>query len=281
MAELKALEVASGEDLLPFSRYLWGIGLPHRILVDDERQIVLVKHAEQIDAVRDLYARQRRGEELPKKPNFPAAPNSALIALRRAPITLMLNLLSIIGFLIAAFDTSLLPWLTYFKFEQQGNSIVFSAMNGEYWRLLTPIFLHFGLLHIVFNVLWLWELGRRVELAHGGRWLLVIVVAIGVGSNIAQAMFARTAIFGGMSGVDYGLLAYCWLWGWLRKDQVLHVPTPVLIAMIALMVLSMTGFTILLGAGAVANAAHVGGLLMGFIVGAISLVVVPLLRQRR
>lgn len=281
MAELKALEVASGEDLLPFSRYLWRVGLPHRILVDDDSQIVLVKHEEQIDAVRDLYARQRRGEELPQKPNLPAIPNRVLMAVRSAPVTLLLIALSLIGFAIAALDTPLLPWLTYFKYEIAGSQIDFSAMNGEYWRLITPIFLHFGLLHIVFNVLWLWELGRRIELAQGGWWLLAIVVVTGVGSNNAQAMFAYASIFGGMSGVDYGLLAYCWLWGWLRKDSVLHVPTPVLIAMIALMILSMTGFTVLVGAGAVANAAHVGGLLMGFFVGAISLIAVPLLRRRR
>jgi GlpG protein len=102
-----------------------------------------------------------------------------------------------------------------------------------------------------------------------GRWrLLLIVILIGVGSNITQAAFSGREIFGGMSGVDYGLLGYCWLWGWLRKDPVLYVQKPVMIAMLAMMVLSMTGFTEALGIGAVANAAHVGGLLMGLLLAA-------------
>jgi len=281
MAELKALEVSSSEDLSSFSRYLWSIGLPHRIIAANDRQLVLVQHPEQIDVIRDLFARQRRGETLPEQPELPAIPKSVLLGWRHVPMTLFLIALSICGFVIAAFTTPLLSWFTYFPYQQHGSELVFSAINGQYWRLLTPIFLHFNLLHIVFNMLWLWELGRRIELAQGSWRLLIIVLIMGIGSNVAQAMFASAAIFGGMSGVDYGLLAYCWLWGWRRPDSILHVPTPVLIAMVVLMLLSMTGFTVLMGAGAVANAAHIGGLLMGFVVGAIALAVAPLLRRSR
>ena len=281
MAELKALEVSSGEDLSSFSRYLWSIGLPHRIIAANDRQLVLVQHPEQIDVIRDLFARQRRGETLPEQPELPAIPKSVLLGWRHVPMTLFLIALSICGFVIAAFTTPLLSWFTYFPYQQHGSELVFSAINGQYWRLLTPIFLHFNLLHIVFNMLWLWELGRRIELAQGSWRLLIIVLIMGIGSNVAQAMFASAAIFGGMSGVDYGLLAYCWLWGWRRPDSILHVPTPVLIAMVVLMLLSMTGFAVLMGAGAVANAAHIGGLLMGFVVGAIALAVAPLLRRSR
>lgn len=281
MAELKALEVSSGEDLSSFSRYLWSIGLPHRIIAANDRQLVLVQHPEQIDVIRDLFARQRRGETLPEQPELPAIPKSVLLGWRHVPMTLFLIALSVCGFVIAAFTTPLLSWFTYFPYQQHGSELVFSAINGQYWRFLTPIFLHFNLLHIVFNMLWLWELGRRIELAQGSWRLLIIVLIMGIGSNVAQAMFASAAIFGGMSGVDYGLLAYCWLWGWRRPDSILHVPTPVLIAMVVLMLLSMTGFTVLMGAGAVANAAHIGGLLMGFVVGAIALAVAPLLRRSR
>jgi len=281
MAELKALEVSSSEDLSSFSRYLWSIGLPHRIIAANDRQLVLVQHPEQIDVIRDLFARQRRGETLPEQPELPAIPKSVLLGWRHVPMTLFLIALSVCGFVIAAFTTPLLSWFTYFPYQQHGSELVFSAINGQYCRFLTPIFLHFNLLHIVFNMLWLWELGRRIELAQGSWRLLIIVLIMGIGSNVAQAMFASAAIFGGMSGVDYGLLAYCWLWGWRRPDSILHVPTPVLIAMVVLMLLSMTGFTVLMGAGAVANAAHIGGLLMGFVVGAIALAVAPLLRRSR
>lgn len=273
MIELKALEVSASEDLLPLSRYLWRHGLPHRIVTGEGRHIVLVQRPEQVDAVRDIYARLQRGETLPDRPQLPQSPSRIRLALQHAPATLVLIALSIVGFLVTTFDPAALSALTFYPFAVQDNHIAFLAMGGQYWRLLTPIFLHFGLLHIAFNMLWLWELGRRVELAQG-RWrLLLVAIAIGVGSNIAQAYFGGPAIFGGMSGVDYGLLSYCWLWGWWRKDPVLHVPTPVLIAMVALMLLSVVGFGYLISGSAVANAAHMAGLMLGFALGGLTLLI--------
>lgn len=162
----------------------------------------------------------------------------------------------------------MLPWLTFFEFHSQGQHLQFSLPVREYWRLLTPIFLHFSLLHIVFNMLWLWDLGGRVERVQGSGRLLAIVLLIGAGSNITQAIFSQHSIFGGMSGVIYGLLGYCWVWGYLRRDPALHVPTPVVTVMVVWLLLCVAGFTELLGAGAVANAAHTGGLILGLILGA-------------
>jgi rhomboid protease GlpG len=280
MPEIKALEVAIEQDLRPLSVYLWRSGMPHRIVEEAGMQVVWVEREQQADKVRALYARQQRGEALPSlaAPIIIAKPRGADFAPWRTPVTTVLILLSLIGFFIGSIDTALLPWFTFFEFDQLGGYVFFNAVKGEYWRLLTPIFLHFSPLHIVFNMLWLWDLGRRVELVQG-RWrLLLIVVLIGAGSNIAQAVFAGQNIFGGMSGVDYGLLAYCWLWGWLRKDPVLHVAKPVMIAMLAMLLLSMTGITEVMGIGAVANAAHVGGLIMGLLLG---IYVILVLRSER
>lgn len=266
MSDLIALEVSLADDLLPLSQYLWRHGVAHRIVETDGQRLLLVKQIEQIDSVRHLYAQLQRGEALPEQPQLPKAQRNSISLWQRVPVTLTLIALSVLGFLIASFSEPLLALLTYFQFEVIENELVFGSMQTQYWRLLTPIFLHFGLLHIVFNMLWLWDLGRRVELVQGRVRLLGIVLLIGVASNIAQAL-AQTALFGGMSGVDYGLLGYCWIWGWLRRDPVLCVPVPVMIAMLAILLLSMTGIMQLMGVGAIANAAHVGGLVMGLLLG--------------
>lgn len=266
MSDLIALEVSLADDLLPLSQYLWRHGVAHRIVETDGQRLLLVKQIEQIDSVRHLYAQLQRGEALPEQPQLPKAQRDPITSWQRVPVTLTLIALSVLGFLIASFSEPLLALLTYFQFEVIENELVFGSMQTQYWRLLTPIFLHFGLLHIVFNMLWLWDLGRRVELVQGRVRLLGIVLLIGVASNIAQAL-AQTALFGGMSGVDYGLLGYCWIWGWLRRDPVLCVPVPVMIAMLAILLLSMTGIMQLMGVGAIANAAHVGGLVMGLLLG--------------
>jgi GlpG protein len=276
MIDCKALEVALDEDLRELSRYLWAQGLPHRITEQSGRQTVWVEKPEQVDALRELYARWHRGEGLPP---VERAQRYRLVARNRfdpgrVPLTCLLIVLSIAGYLIAEFDhdLNLLPWLTFFPFQidpSQGNGsqIQFSLPVREYWRLITPIFLHFSPLHIVFNMLWLWDLGGRVERVQG-RWrLLGIVLLIGMGSNIAQATFEQAAVFGGMSGVIYGLLGYSWAWGALRRDPALHVPTPIVVMMVAWLLICIVGFTELLGLGSIANAAHVGGLILGLLLG--------------
>lgn len=271
MIDCKALEVSIDEDLRELSRYLWALGLPHRITEQSGKQIVWVGEQDQIDPLRELYARWHRGETLPP---VERRPRYVLTATRRidprlAPLTCLLIVLSVLGYLIAGFDVELkvLPWLTFFEFRAQGAQISFTLPLREYWRLLTPIFLHFSLLHIAFNMLWLWDLGGRIERVQGTWRLLGLILLIGAGSNIAQAVFAEAGIFGGMSGVIYGLLGYSWAWGGLRRDPALHVPTPVVVVMVAWLLLCIVGFTELMGLGGIANAAHVGGLVLGLILG--------------
>lgn len=83
----------------------------------------------------------------------------------------------------------------------------------EPWRLVTPILVHFGLIHILFNMLWLRDLGRIIEATHGARYLFTFVLVCAVISNIAQYEIAQKPLFAGMSGVVYGLLGLVWLRG--------------------------------------------------------------------
>lgn len=207
---------------------------------------------------------------------MPDTPTAVLPAWRRVPATLTLLLLSIAGFLLVYLPLPFawVSWFTFAPFEIRGDSIRFGEMQGQYWRLLTPAFLHFGWLHIVFNGLWLWELGHRVELALGPRVVLGLFLLVAVLSNGAQYLFGGPAIFGGMSGVVYGLLGFSWVAGRMRPAWGFEPPRPIMLLMVGWLVVCLLGIVEVLGFGAIANAAHVGGLVAGAALGALAALLV-------
>src|SRR5690606_11070458 len=94
-----------------------------------------------------------------------------------------------------------------------GTGLLRSVLSGEQWRLLTPIFLHFGLLHQLFNMLWLWDLGGALEARRGFGFLALFVLISGIGGNLAQYLITGWPYFGGVSGVVFGLLGFIWMPG--------------------------------------------------------------------
>jgi GlpG protein len=87
-----------------------------------------------------------------------------------------------------------------------------SIERGEIWRLITPIFIHFGLMHIAFDAIMLFSFGSMIEDRRGAAFMLVLVLVIAVVSNTGQAIeetIRGIAIpFGGLSGVCYGVFGY-------------------------------------------------------------------------
>ncbi|TEW54224.1 rhomboid family intramembrane serine protease GlpG [Psychromonas sp. RZ22] len=128
------------------------------------------------------------------------------------------------------------------------------------WRFITPAFLHFSLLHIVFNLLWWWQLAGLVETHQGKQRLLLLFVFSAIASNLAQ-FFLVGPYFGGLSGAVYGLVGYCWLYGSLNKQSHVQLPNSMFIFLLGWLAL---GFVDLLPAN-VANYAHLVGLLAGLI----------------
>lgn len=272
MAEIQVLDLPREEDLQPFSRFLWQCKIAHRLLESGERQYLLVGNVQDARQVYSAYQQFAAGQE-PQllEPSLPGSGTSPWVSrLLASPITLLLSLLSVVGYLLVAFDANLsvVRWLTFSRFTiSPAHGLVFSGPGHEYWRLLTPVFLHFSVLHIVFNLLWLIDLGGRLERVLGSLNLIVVVLLIGAGSNMAQYLFTSQALFGGMSGVIYGLLGYGWVWSRMLPRRSLGIPPAVVGFMIGWLLLCVAGFSELLGFGAVANAAHIGGLLLGVLLG--------------
>lgn len=132
------------------------------------------------------------------------------------------------------------------------------------WRFITPAFLHFSVLHIVFNLLWWWELAGIVEKQHGKSRLILLFLFTAITSNLAQ-YYLMGPYFGGLSGVVYGLVGYCWLWGVLNKGSKVNLPNSYFVFLLAWLVL---GFVNLLPIN-VANYAHLVGLLAGLVLAAL------------
>lgn len=129
--------------------------------------------------------------------------------------------------------------------------------HGEIWRLVTPMFLHFGPIHIFFNMLWLRDLGSMIEARKSSWFLLLLTLVLAATSNVGQYVW-ESPHFGGMSGVVYGLLGYIWMQGKFNPASRLSLEPQTVTLMIVWFFLCMTGLV-----GNIANMAHGVGLVVG------------------
>ncbi|WP_368181091.1 rhomboid family intramembrane serine protease GlpG [Aeromonas sp. R7-5] len=130
--------------------------------------------------------------------------------------------------------------------------------DWQAWRYLTPAFIHFSVLHLMFNLLWWWYLGGQIEQRLGSGKLFILLIVGAALPNIAE-FFASGPRFGGLTGVVYALLGYSWLRTRLQPDCGLAMPPALMGFMLVWLVL---GFLDMLGTPT-ANMAHLVGLLVG------------------
>lgn len=150
-------------------------------------------------------------------------------------------------------------------------------LRGEIWRLFTPSLLHAGLLHILFNMAWLWILGRQIEDRLGKLKMVVMVFIVGIVANIAQYLMGGP-VFLGFSGVVVGMVGFIWMrqkvapWeGYpLQRSTIIFIVVFVG-AMFILEVVSMSlqFFRVIELSANIANTAHIVGGLSGIVLGRI------------
>ena len=160
-----------------------------------------------------------------------------------------------------------LSWLGFFGYvEQYLKMQPFGQLQQthEYWRLITPAFIHFSAIHFIFNVLWWSMIGSQIERIFGFTMLLVVFLVSAVASNLAQAIVSGPA-FGGLSGVVYAVLGFAWWIGWLKPSWGLYIPKSIVIFMLIWLVL---GYTDVLWVN-MANTAHTVGLISGCLIAAV------------
>jgi len=142
---------------------------------------------------------------------------------------------------------------------------VSAIWQGQPWRLLTPMFLHFGLMHILFNMWWLKDLGTAIERVFSARYLLIFVLVTAAFSHVLEYAISGPTTFGGMSGVVYGLFAFIWIRGRLDPSFPYRLPQQLVTFMLIWLGLGFTGWV-----GPIANWVHTGGLIAGATWGVVS-----------
>ncbi|KII80280.1 rhomboid family intramembrane serine protease GlpG [Vibrio renipiscarius] len=137
----------------------------------------------------------------------------------------------------------------------------FAGQEWQLWRWVTHALLHFSIMHIAFNVLWWWQLGGDIELRVGSGKLLQLFLLSAAVSGIGQ-FWIEGANFGGLSGVVYALVGYIWVIGYRRPEKGLIMPKPLIGFMLVWLVLGFVQPFM-----AIANTAHLVGLLTGVAIG--------------
>lgn len=189
------------------------------------------------------------------------------------PVTYALVALSVAVALSSQFGqdrASIIEKLFIASYRTEGGYIYYwpglsQIRRGEVWRLVTPIFIHFDLMHLVFNMMWLLYFGPQIE--DRKRWFryLLLILVIAIPSNLAQYLFGAPN-FGGMSGVVYGVFGYVWMKTRYEPDSGMFVPQPIVWFQLLFLALGFSGILNVLGP--TANWCHLGGLVMGCLFGA-------------
>ena len=213
---------------------------------------------------------ERPPVQLPTRPR----PGRASGASQR-PLTWLLIATSVIVTVwlsLPGYEESVRVLLSIAPYRIRGNEVSWEYLSaireGQIWRLVTPIFLHaallegIGALHLLFNVFWLHELGGQVEDRRGIWRFGLLVLVLAVASNLAEYWWSRHPLFGGMSGVNYGLLGYIWIKTRYRPAMGFFLAPGTMLMMMVWLVACMTGML-----GPVANAAHAAGLVLGVAIG--------------
>ena len=275
----KVLELDGSEDLSQFSRLLWQQRISHRIYQEGQTQILAIATSTDVQRVLAMYENWRKGELLPDENdsasvtpylNVNQGISSLFSALFRYPVTLSLILVCCVLALIAPLQemSDLTRLFLYPDFAYGTRTINLTAVLErfsfqQFLNMISPMLLHAGLLHLSFNMLWLWEFGRRIEAKQASWAMLPLIVTLALVSNTAQYLFSASIYFGGMSGVVYGLFAYIWMWQLFDPAKGIKLPVNLVIFMLlALFILTM------LGLESIADTAHVTGLLCGVLYGA-------------
>ena len=176
------------------------------------------------------------------------------------PIVLLLIIINFLYFLLLELNGGSDNWLTLVYWgAKEGVSI----SRGEYWRLITPIFMHIGFFHLVSNTIALIIFGPIMEKVLGSYKFLIIYLITGVWGNIASFL-SSYAIGAGASGALFGLAGSYAAYLYINRGNLGDWGREALIGLGWIVGINLIfGFTM----NGIDNSAHLGGLVSGWVIG--------------
>jgi rhomboid protease GluP len=147
------------------------------------------------------------------------------------------------------------------------------TVSGQWWRLLTCVFVHGGLLHIAFNMWCLWDLGRLAESVYGHWTFATVYLICGLAASLASVIWNPVILSVGASGAIFGIAGALIASFYLGEFS---LPRAAMTGMLRSVVV-FVGYNLFFGAviARTDNAAHIGGLLMGLLLGALIAKIAP------
>lgn len=222
----------------------------------DEAQAEFTLFTQHPDNPKYLEASWNVAESRKSQFHYGSPSMASMITAKAGPITLIGMIVCAVVFLgqIIGFEPVLLNTFHFPASSQQA---------FEVWRWFSHAILHFSALHIVFNVLWWWQLGGDIERKLGGGKLLLLFFVSAAVSGLGQYLVAGPN-FGGLSGVVYALLGYIWMLSWKAPHLGITIAKPIVGFMLVWLVIGFAQPFM-----AIANTAHVMGLIAGCALGLI------------
>ncbi len=274
---IRAASLPIEVNLLRFSQFMQSQGVAHRINEESGKQVIWVQGEQQAALIREALASWSFEQDSTLENDAahhtlalfsPEKATAQLLrAFGRAPVSFLLIIACLLVALVSYLgaETQRVAFLFYPVLDSSGFFPLLASMDSptKVLRTFAPMLLHFGELHIAFNMMWLWYFGRQLESAHP-RWLYIVLILLcSFVGNTAQYLYSGYNNFGGMSGVVYGLVGYTWVvHAFMPRSQLLINNRMFVVFVIALIAMEI------LASSWIASAAHVGGLLAGVAMGA-------------
>ncbi|SFG06126.1 rhomboid protease GluP [Lachnospiraceae bacterium C7] len=242
----------NGNRLKEISVYLenaWGVDLQNGVLVVYENQredfCGLRRRLDQID-----YLKEKNKMDL------------GILKTEIPIVTYGLIAINVIIFIIYELIGNTMN--TEFMWKHGASSVYDVVYNHEFWRLFTSMFLHFGIAHLTNNMIMLLLIGEKVEKALGKINYLILYISAGLGASVISCGYDfltdNLVISAGASGAIFGVFGALLYIVFCNRGSNKTVSYTRVMVVIILCIYS--GFASV----GVDNAAHIGGLIVGFIV---------------